>query len=118
MNTIFKLCTALFIILIILGGCGFSAAQEKEMVETATPLGVEYIKKYYNADFVLNDYEIIDPAITTTIFLHGYIKGHKDEPISISYDYTKKKLAVQRVPVGSSIAGIRERTFTHPNGMI
>jgi len=51
-----------------------SSAEKKEMVEIGTVLGEEYIKQYYNADFILKDYEIISP----------YIKGLKAMKISQS----------------------------------
>jgi hypothetical protein len=69
-----------------------SSTEKKEMVETATALGEKYIKQYYNADFVLKDYEIINSAIHSTLYLRGYIKGHEDEPISVGYNYEKKEI--------------------------
>jgi len=62
------------------------------MVETATKLGQEYIKKYYNSDFVLRNYDIIHSSISSTMYLYGYIKGHEDEMISVSYNYEKKEV--------------------------
>ncbi|MNJ32595.1 hypothetical protein D3C77_272650 [compost metagenome] len=69
-----------------------SSIEKKEMVETATILSQEYIKKYYNSEYIVTDYDIIHPAITSTIFLTGYIKGHEDVPIYITYDYKKKEV--------------------------
>ncbi|BFH59715.1 hypothetical protein [Paenibacillus azoreducens] len=67
-------------------------AEKKEMVETATRLGQEYIKKHYNADFVVKDYQFIDPYIDSTVYLHGYIKGYEDIDISVAYNYKRKEI--------------------------
>ncbi|MNJ32596.1 hypothetical protein D3C77_272660 [compost metagenome] len=76
-----------------------SSIEKKEMVETATILSQEYIKKYYNSEYIVTDYDIIHPSINSTIFLTGYIKGHEDVPIYITYDYEQK---VVRNVVGPS----------------
>jgi len=62
------------------------------MVEMATELGQEYIKKYYNSDFVLRDYDIIHPSIDSTMYLNGYIRGHEDSKVFVIYDYKNKKV--------------------------
>ncbi|WP_055105815.1 hypothetical protein [Paenibacillus ihumii] len=69
-----------------------SSIEKKEMVETATILSQEYIKKYYNSEFIVTDYDIIHPSINSTIFLTGYITGHEDVPIYITYDYKRKEV--------------------------
>lgn len=69
-----------------------SSIEKKEMVETATILSQEYIKKYYNSEYIVTDYDIIHPSINSTIFLKGYIKGHEDVMISVTYDYEKKEV--------------------------
>ncbi|KAE8562120.1 hypothetical protein [Paenibacillus polymyxa] len=70
-----------------------SNAEKKELVQTiALPLGKEYIKQYYSADFILKDYEFNGPYVNSTVFLYGYIKGHEGQTVSITYDYKKKKI--------------------------
>ncbi len=70
-----------------------SSAEKKELVQTvALPLGKEYIKQYYSADFILKDYVINGPYVHSTVFLYGYIKGHEGQTVSITYDYKKKEI--------------------------
>ncbi|MET3207278.1 UNVERIFIED_CONTAM: hypothetical protein ABIC26_000212 [Paenibacillus sp. PvR008] len=92
MSIFFKLSLILFMTLLIIAGCGFSVAQEKELIEIATPIGVEFIKEHYNADFILKDYAVDDPAIHSRIYLYGYIKGHEDSKITIYYNYKTKEV--------------------------
>lgn len=67
--------------------------RKKELVQTvALPLGKEYIKQYYSADFILKDYVINGPYVHSTVFLYGYIKGHEGQTVSITYDYKKKEI--------------------------
>ncbi len=56
-------------------------------MEIALPISVKYIKEYYNADFVMTDYEVMPGYIDSTIYLDGYIKGHEDDSITIAYSY-------------------------------
>ncbi|OAB42277.1 hypothetical protein [Paenibacillus glacialis] len=93
MNKKISLILSLILLVMWLGGCsGISKAEKKEMVEAATIAGEKYIKQYYNSEFILKDEQFLDPAINSTIYLHGYIKGHEDEPISVAYDYSKKEV--------------------------
>ncbi|MDR0269476.1 hypothetical protein [Paenibacillus sp.] len=69
-----------------------SKAEKKGMVETATRLGQEYIKKYYNADFIVKDYEITDRSVHSVLDLYGYVEGHEDETIVVVYNYKKKEI--------------------------
>jgi len=62
------------------------------MVETATKLGQEYIKKYYNSDFVLTDYDIIHSSVSSTMYLNGYVTGHEDSKVFVIYNYEKKEV--------------------------
>jgi len=81
------------IIAILVGGCSVvSSVKNKEKMEIALPIGVKHIKQYYNADFVMTDYEVYPGYINSTISLDGYIKGHEDDRISIQYDYEKKEV--------------------------
>jgi len=66
--------------------------ERKAIVEIATKQSQEYIKKYYDSDFVITDYDIIHPSVSSTIYLYGYISGHEDVRISVSYDYYNKKV--------------------------
>ncbi|ADO59041.1 MULTISPECIES: hypothetical protein [Paenibacillus] len=92
MNIPFKLCLILFMGPLILAGCGSSVSQEKELITVATPIGVEFIKEHYNADFILKDYTVDDPAVHSRIYLYGYIKGHEDSKITIYYSYKTKEV--------------------------
>jgi len=56
-------------------------------MEIALPIGVKHIKQYYNADFVLKDYDVNPGYINSRMYLYGYIKGHEDDSISIEYSY-------------------------------
>ncbi len=81
------------VIAIVIGGYRYKHNLErKEMVATATILSQEYIKKYYDREFILKSYEIIHPSISSTIFLDGYIRGHEDITISVTYDYRNKEV--------------------------
>lgn len=64
-----------------------SRAEKNELVEKAEIAGERFIKEHYNAEFVLDDFEIVDPAIHSTVYLYGYVKGHEDEKIIVSYNY-------------------------------
>ncbi|MNW30168.1 hypothetical protein D3C74_70440 [compost metagenome] len=84
-----------FISLVILVGVFYymqyaSNAKKEEIVRTGIPIGKEYIKKYYNADFVYQNNEFIGSYVNSTVYLRGYIKGHEGQIISIAYDYKKK----------------------------
>ncbi|MDY8044914.1 hypothetical protein UY416_01225 [Paenibacillus polymyxa] len=69
-----------------------SNAKKEEIVRTGIPIGKEYIKEYYRADFILKDYVVDDPAIHSRIYLYGYIKGHEDSKITIYYNYKTKEV--------------------------
>ncbi|OAB42278.1 hypothetical protein [Paenibacillus glacialis] len=78
------------IIAILVGGCSIvSNVKKKEKMEIALPISVKYIKEHYNADFVMTDYDVLPDYIHSIIFIDGYIKGHEDEHISITYNYKK-----------------------------
>ncbi|MFC7558816.1 hypothetical protein ACFQ5D_21780 [Paenibacillus farraposensis] len=69
-----------------------SNVKKEENVRTGIPIGKEYIKKYYRADFIFKSYDFIGSYVNSTVYLDGYIKGHEDQVISIAYDYKKKKV--------------------------
>jgi hypothetical protein len=78
----------LLIFLSLLAGCSsMSTSHKQRIVETAAPISVQYIKKYYNADFIVTSHDIDAPYIHPRLYLYGYIKGHEDEHITIYYDY-------------------------------
>jgi len=52
-------------------------------VDIALPISVKYIKEFYNADFVMTDYEVYPGYINSTISFDGYIKGHEEDDITI-----------------------------------
>ncbi|MFU1797401.1 hypothetical protein ACM1RC_26280 [Paenibacillus azoreducens] len=64
-----------------------SKAEKKELVQTAASAGEQFIKKHYNAEFILKDYEIIDPSVQSTVYLYGYVKGHEKDEITVVYSY-------------------------------
>ncbi|MEK3949906.1 hypothetical protein [Paenibacillus sp. FSL H7-0703] len=71
----------------------YTANTEKEAyVQSGIPIGKEYIKKYYNADFVYQNNEFIGSYVNSTVYLRGYIKGHEGQIISIAYDYKTKEV--------------------------
>ncbi|MEF2966479.1 hypothetical protein V3851_11615 [Paenibacillus sp. M1] len=81
------------VIFILIGGFRYkSYLKKREMVDTATKISQEYIKRHYNKEFILKKYDIIHPSINTTIFLDGYIVGNEDTTISITYDYVEKEV--------------------------
>ncbi len=83
----------LLVIAIAIGGYRYkSNLEKKEMVEEATIIGQEYIKKHYDVNFILRDYDINHPAISARIFLHGYIKGQESVSINIIYNYKAKEV--------------------------
>lgn len=93
MNRKTPLILALILMVMYLGGCSnLSNNEKKELVDVATPIGVKFIKEHYNADFILKDYAVDDPAIHSRIYLYGYIKGHEDSKITIYYNYKTKEV--------------------------
>ncbi|QYK69856.1 MULTISPECIES: hypothetical protein [Paenibacillus] len=71
----------------------YTANIEKEAyVQSGIPIGKEYIKKYYNAEFIYKNYDFIGGYVNSTVYLRGYIKGHEGQTISINYDYKKKEV--------------------------
>ncbi|MEC0106368.1 hypothetical protein P4H27_05390 [Paenibacillus taichungensis] len=87
----------LLIFLFLLGGCSSMSTSDKQnIVETATLISVQYIKKYYNADFIVTSHDIDDPSIHSRLYLYGHITGHEDERITVSYNYvTQEVLSVE-----------------------
>jgi hypothetical protein len=69
-----------------------SNTKKEEIVRTGMPIGKEYIKKYYRADFIFKSYDYIGSYVNNTVHLIGYIKGHEDQSISIAYDFGKKEV--------------------------
>ncbi|WP_342427412.1 hypothetical protein [Paenibacillus sp. FSL L8-0158] len=87
-----------FILLVILVGVFYyiqyaSHAKKEEIVRTGIPIGKEYIKKYYRADFIFKSYDYIGSYVNNTVHLIGYIKGHEGQSISIAYDFKKKEVS-------------------------
>uniref|UniRef100_A0AAE9I922 Uncharacterized protein n=1 Tax=Paenibacillus polymyxa TaxID=1406 RepID=A0AAE9I922_PAEPO len=64
--------------------------KKEEAVRTGIPIGKEYIKKYYRADFIFKSYDYVGSYVNNTVHLIGYIKGHEDQSISIAYDFEKR----------------------------
>ncbi|WP_055105817.1 hypothetical protein [Paenibacillus ihumii] len=89
---------ALVLVTVWLVGRYTSSIEKKEMVETATILSQEYIKKYYNSEYILKDYDIIHPSISSTIFMYGYIEGHEGETITVAYNYREKEVDYAKEP--------------------
>ncbi|MEC0123404.1 hypothetical protein [Paenibacillus pabuli] len=85
------------IFLFLIGGCSSMSTSDKQnIVETATPISVQYIKKYYNADFIITSHDIDAPSIHSRLYLYGHITGHEDERITVSYNYdTQEVLSVE-----------------------
>ncbi|MBY0202411.1 hypothetical protein OEA23_22525 [Paenibacillus polysaccharolyticus] len=87
------LALTLLIFLSLLAGCSSMSTSHKQViVETAKPISVQYIKKYYNADFIVTGHDIDAPYIHPRLYLYGYIKGHEDEHVTVSYDYDKQEV--------------------------
>lgn len=62
-----------------------SKKEEQQLVDQALTAGVQYVKEHYNAEFVMNSYEIEDSAIRSRVFLYGHVTGHEEDKITISY---------------------------------
>jgi len=62
------------------------------IVETGTKISQEHIKKYFDSEFVITDYEIIHPSIDSRMYLNGFIRGHEDTSILVIYDYEEKEV--------------------------
>lgn len=90
--------TALILFFILIGALYYmhyaSNIKKEEAVRTGIPIGKEYIKKYYRADFIFKSYDYVGSYVNNTVHLIGYIKGHEDQSISIAYDFEKKKCLV------------------------
>ncbi|MGW8958420.1 hypothetical protein [Paenibacillus sp. NPDC055715] len=67
-------------------------AEKEEYVRSGISIGKEYIKKYYNAEFIYKNYDFIGGYVNSTVYLRGYIKEHEGQIISINYDYEKKEV--------------------------
>ncbi|MGG4130017.1 hypothetical protein [Paenibacillus sp. PvP094] len=73
-----------------------STSDQQKMVEIATPISAQYIKQYYNAEFVITSHDVDDPSNHSRLYLYGYVKGHEDERITVSYNYdTQEVLSVE-----------------------
>lgn len=84
----------LLTLLLFIGGCSIKSTSEKQrIVETATPISVQYIKEYYNADFIVTGHNIDAAYIYPRLYLYGYIKGHDDEKITVYYNYDKQEVS-------------------------
>lgn len=80
----------------VIGCSSMSTANQQKIVETATPISTEYIKQYYNAEFVVTSHDVDDPSIHSRLYLYGYVEGHEDERITVSYNYdTQEVLSVE-----------------------
>jgi len=81
------------VILMVIGAFRYKYNLErKAIVEIATKQSQEYIKKYYDSDFVITDYDIIHPSVSSTIYLNGYIEGHEDAAVFVAYNYKNKEV--------------------------
>ncbi|URJ60105.1 hypothetical protein [Paenibacillus polymyxa] len=69
-----------------------SNVEKEEIVQAGIPIGQDYIRKYYNAEFIYKNNEFIGSYVNSTVYLHGYIKGNEGQVISIAYDYKKKEV--------------------------
>ncbi|OAB38430.1 hypothetical protein [Paenibacillus glacialis] len=63
------------------------SALDKAIVKQATQVGVDYYHEQYATDVVFTSHQIMPSYISNTIFLHGHVKGEKDNLIFISIDY-------------------------------
>ncbi|MGQ4680373.1 hypothetical protein [Paenibacillus polymyxa] len=92
-----KVWGSIFIVVSILVGIFYymeytENVQKEEYVQSGIPIGQDYIRKYYNAEFIYKNNEFIGSYVNSTVYLRGYIKGHEDQVISVAYDYKKKKV--------------------------
>ncbi|ADM72357.1 hypothetical protein GMA19_04599 [Paenibacillus polymyxa E681] len=69
-----------------------SNVEKEEIVQAGIPIGQDYIRKYYNAEFIYKNNEFIGSYVNSTVYLHGYIKGNEGQSISIAYDFKKKEV--------------------------
>ncbi|WP_028591027.1 hypothetical protein [Paenibacillus massiliensis] len=69
-----------------------SKQEEQQILDQALAAGVQHIKQHYDADFVMNSYEIEDSANRSRVFLYGYVKGHEEESITISYSFMQHEI--------------------------
>lgn len=63
------------------------SAEKRGIAEKAEIAVENFIKEHYDAEFVLQEFEIVDPAIQSTIYIYGYVKGHENEKITVVYSY-------------------------------
>ncbi|WP_440116728.1 hypothetical protein [Paenibacillus sp. QZ-Y1] len=86
---------ALFLLIVTfaIGGCSsISTSDKQNIVEAATPISIQYIKEYYNAEFVITNYDIDDPSVHARLYLYGHVTGHEDERIIVSYNYDTQEV--------------------------
>lgn len=69
------------------------SSEKQEIMKSSHTLAVNYIKKHYDADFVIKEYHFVDSYIDTTVYLHGYIKGYEDIVISVAYNFKSKEIS-------------------------
>ncbi|WP_342554873.1 hypothetical protein [Paenibacillus sp. FSL R7-0652] len=87
------LALTILISLFLLGGCsGISTSDKQIIIDKAAPISVQYIKKYYNADFIVTSHDMDAPSIHSRLYLYGHITGHEDERITVSYNYDTQEV--------------------------
>ncbi|WP_179015161.1 hypothetical protein [Paenibacillus sp. 79R4] len=83
----------LVVIFIVIGAFRYKYnLARKAIIEAGTKISQEHIKEHFDSDFIITDYDIIDSSISSTMYLDGYIKEHKDVKISVKYDYKNKEV--------------------------
>lgn len=69
-----------------------STSDKQNILDKATPISIQYIKKYYNADFIVTGHDIDAPYIHSRLYLYGHIKGHENEHITVAYNYDTQEV--------------------------
>lgn len=79
---------SLFIMALFLTGCNQEDEMEKKEIENkASNVATEYLKVYEKKDFVVTDVQFSDAVGTSTVFVHGHVKGEESKKMSVTIDY-------------------------------
>lgn len=79
--------TVFLLIVFIIGGCGMSKSEKKEIENKAKAVAVEYFKENYNVDVVFTKIVIRPEYISSDVDLYGHVKDDKEYEFLLLVNY-------------------------------
>ncbi|MDR0271189.1 hypothetical protein [Paenibacillus sp.] len=79
--------TGLLLFVFIIGGCGTSKPEKKEIVGKAKAVAVEYFKENYNVDVIFTKMVVRPRYISSDVELYGHVKDDKEQEFVLLVDY-------------------------------